>query len=66
MTDTEGGQSVVINRLVSLLSEYKQFIDLETIFDSESDFLYRQKGQLKLDNTVTEMVGILSYQGFRS
>ena len=54
MIDTEGEQSVVINRLVSLLSEYKQFIDLETIFDSESDFLYRQKGQLKIDNTVIE------------
>ena len=45
MIDAEGEQSVVINRLVSLGSEYKQFIDLDTIFDSESDFLYRQKGQ---------------------
>ncbi len=54
MTDTEGEQSTIINRLVSSLSQYKQFIDLNTIFDSESDFLYRQKGQLKLDNTVIE------------
>jgi hypothetical protein len=54
MTDTEGEQSEMISRLVSLLSEYKQFIDLNTIFDSESDFLYRQKGQLKLDNTIIE------------
>lgn len=54
MTAIEGEQSVVINCLVSSLSEYKQFIDLNTIFDSESDFLYRQKGQLKLDNAVIE------------
>ncbi|ESQ15656.1 MAG: Bpu10I family restriction endonuclease [Thiohalocapsa sp. PB-PSB1] len=54
MTETEGDQSEIIDRLVSLLSGYKKFIDLDTIFDSESDFLYRQKGQLKLDNTVIE------------
>ena len=33
MTDTEGDQSTIINCLVSSLSEYKQFIDLNTIFD---------------------------------
>ncbi|WP_089725600.1 Bpu10I family restriction endonuclease [Candidatus Thiosymbion oneisti] len=54
MTDAEGEQLVMIDRLVSLLSGYKRFIDLDTIFDSESDFLYRQKSQLKLDNTVIE------------
>lgn len=43
-----------IEKLVELLNEYKLFIDLELIFDSPSDFLYRQKGQLKLDNTVLE------------
>ncbi len=26
----------------------------ESDFDSENDFLYRQKGQLKLDNTILE------------
>ena len=54
MIDTEGEQSTIIDCLVSSLSEYKRFIDLNTIFDSENDFLYRQKGQLKLDNTVIE------------
>ena len=39
---------------VSLLNEYRTFVDLEVVFDSEDDFLYRQKGQLKLDNTVIE------------
>ena len=44
----------LITKLVDLLNEYKMFIDVELIFDSPEDFLYRQKGQLKLDNTVME------------
>ena len=36
------------------LNRYKESIDLELVFDSENDFLYRQKGQLKLDNSVLE------------
>lgn len=40
--------------MVGLLDEYKRYIDIDLIFDSENDFLYRQKGQLKLDNTVME------------
>lgn len=39
---------------VGLLNEYQIFLDLEVVFDSDDDFLYRQKGQLKLDNTVIE------------
>ena len=54
MARVQGEQEAIIDRLVSLLTEYKQFIDLDTIFDSESSFLYRQKGQLKLDNSVIE------------
>ena len=50
------GDSVtdLIFNMVELLNEYKRFIDLDLIFDSPNDFLHRQKGQLKLDNTVTE------------
>lgn len=44
----------LIEKLVGLLNEYKFYIDLDLIFDSPEDFLYRQKGQLKLDNTVME------------
>ena len=44
----------LIEKLVGLLNEYKLFIDIDLIFDSHDDFLYRQKGQLKLDNTVIE------------
>lgn len=44
----------LISKLVHNLTMYKQYIDLDVIFDSKNDFLYRQKGQLKLDNTVME------------
>ncbi len=44
----------LISLLVSSLNRYKFYIDVNLIFDSREDFLYRQKGQLKLDNTVIE------------
>lgn len=44
----------LVEKMVCLLNEYKQYIDVDLIFDSEEDFLYRQKGQLKLDNTIME------------
>ncbi len=43
-----------IDKIVALLNAYKQFVEVDLIFDSEDDFLYRQKGQLKLDNTILE------------
>ena len=43
---------ILINKLVKALNDYKYYIDVDVIFDSKQDFLYRQKGQLKLDNTV--------------
>ncbi len=43
-----------VTELVYLLNEYRLFLDLEVVFDSQDDFLYRQKGQLKLDNSVIE------------
>lgn len=47
-------QNGIVQRLVDSTNRYKQFIELELIFDSPEDFLYRQKGQLKLDNTILE------------
>jgi hypothetical protein len=48
------GDLTVVPRMVSLLTNYKRYIDLDLIFDSPDDFLYRQKGQLKLDNSIIE------------
>jgi len=47
------GQSRV-NQMVDLLNEYKDFLEVDTIARRGSAFLKRQKGQLKLDNSVLE------------
>jgi len=47
-----GKQRVV--ELTHLLNEYKDILEVELIIRSESPFLIRQKGQLKLDNSVIE------------
>ena len=52
--DGESDKSLVLNKMTRSLNKYKNLIDLNLIFDSENDFLYRQKGQLKLDNTIIE------------
>jgi len=43
-----------VQELITLLNDYKLFIDLEFIFDSTEDFLYRQSGQLKLSSSIIE------------
>lgn len=48
------GQPDTVERLVESTNRYKRFIELDLIFDSPDNFLYRQKGQLKLDNTILE------------
>jgi len=53
MTGIPTGTSCV-DRATKHLNEYRLFLDLDIVFDSHDDFLYRQKGQLKLDNTVIE------------
>jgi hypothetical protein len=52
--NVQGNYSEVIAQMVSLLNDYKRFIEVDLVFDSTENFLYRQKGQLKLDNTVVE------------
>jgi len=44
----------ILDNLVKLLNEYRLYIDIDLIFDSPDNFLYRQKGQLKLDNSIIE------------
>jgi len=48
------GQKDAVQKLVDATNRYKRFVELDLIFDSPEDFLYRQKGQLKLDNTILE------------
>lgn len=43
-----------VSKMVAATNRYRYYIDLELVFDSPEDFLYRQKGQLKLDNTILE------------
>src|SRR5438552_719974 len=53
---TVSGNSVeeIVEKMVALLNEYRLYLDVEVVFGREADFLYRQKGQLKLDNSVIE------------
>ncbi len=50
--DLEG--PALLQRLVELLNGYKRYIEVDLIYDSAADFLYRQKGQHKVDNSVLE------------
>lgn len=43
-----------VRELVRLLNEYKNYLEVELIARQGSDFLKRQKGQMKLDNSVIE------------
>jgi hypothetical protein len=57
ITDLEavkGGQRGAVQQLVDVTNRYKLSVELDLIFDSPGEFLYRQKGQLKLDNTILE------------
>lgn len=51
------GQSQTDKRLqemVELLNQYRIRLDIDLIFNSQNDWLYRQKGQIKLDNSIIE------------
>ena len=50
--ETEGKDRVA--DLVGLLNDYKEAIEVDLIWDSDAEFLYRQKGQLKIDNSILE------------
>lgn len=43
-----------VNEMVDLLNEYKNFLEVDLIAKRGSAFIKRQKGQLKLDNSVLE------------
>ena len=44
----------LLEKLVALLNEYKRFVEVELIYDSSADFLYRQSGQHKVANSILE------------
>lgn len=48
------GARNLLQQMVSQLDSYKTSIDLDLIFDSKYDFLYRQSGQLKIGSTIIE------------
>ena len=52
MKDITSNKKVAL--LVDELNKYKNYIDIDLIFDSKNDFLYRQKGQMKLSSSVIE------------
>ncbi|RPJ80160.1 MAG: Bpu10I family restriction endonuclease [Deltaproteobacteria bacterium] len=54
LEDIHGTTPEIVTRMISLLNAYRWKVDVDLIFDSENDFLYRQKGQIKLDNSVIE------------
>lgn len=43
-----------LREAVRLLNEYKDFLEVELIASRGSDFIKRQKGQMKLDNSIIE------------
>lgn len=54
LCSVKGGSKGAVKKLVEATNRYKKYIELDFIFDSPNNFLYRQKGQLKLDNTILE------------
>ncbi len=54
MSQVRGTCSEIIEQMISFLNIHKRHIEVDLIFDSDQDFLYRQKGQLKIDNTIIE------------
>ena len=54
LSAVNGTPEEVVQKSVAIVNEYLDYINLDLIFDSSDDFLYRQKGQLKLDNSVIE------------
>jgi Bpu10I restriction endonuclease len=44
----------LLEKLVALLNDYKHYIEIDFIYDSPGNFLYRQSGQLKVGNSILE------------
>jgi hypothetical protein len=44
----------LLTKLVELLNAYKRYIEVDLVYDSAHDFVYRQSGQLKVTNSILE------------
>jgi len=54
MSSLSSSGSKKVQDLVELLNNYKRYIEIDLIWDSQDDFLFRQRGQIKLDNSIIE------------
>lgn len=54
MTSLQSSGHELLSDMVRLLNEYKDYLEVELIAKHGSDFLKRQKGQMKIDNSVME------------
>jgi hypothetical protein len=54
MDDLSLEGDALLEKLVALLNEYKRSIEIDLIYDSPMDFLYRQGGQHKVGNSILE------------
>jgi len=50
----DGPPTHILEEMVESLNDYVLYVNLDLVFDSPDDFLHRQKGQLKLDNSIIE------------
>jgi Bpu10I-like restriction endonuclease len=53
MISVEAANMLLAN-MVSLLNQYRIRMDIDLIFNSQDDWLYRQKGQLKIESSIIE------------
>ncbi|AYA16738.1 Bpu10I family restriction endonuclease [Streptomyces alfalfae] len=54
MASVDATGDELVRHLVDLTNDYKKSVELDLIWDSERDFLFRQRGQLKIDNSIIE------------
>ncbi|GAA2051373.1 hypothetical protein GCM10009757_24200 [Streptomyces cheonanensis] len=54
MASTDATGNELVRQLVDLTNDYKKSVELDLIWDSGRDFLFRQRGQLKIDNSIIE------------
>ncbi|MFE1028415.1 Bpu10I family restriction endonuclease [Streptomyces sp. NPDC058818] len=54
MASIDATGNELVRQLVDLTNDYKKSVELDLIWDSGEDFLFRQRGQLKIDNSIIE------------